>query len=444
MRIGFVTQWFPPEPGTLVAAAIADGLAGRGHQVDVLTGFPNYPDGKLQEGYPLKLYRRDERSPGVTVHRAPLYPSHDGSPVRRMANYLSFAMASSWVALRHVPRPDAWLVYSSPATAAVPALGASLWSSTPVHLLIQDLWPDSVTQSGMVNGPVIRVADAGLRRFCAWTYRHSAGIGVISPSMTAVLDGRGVEPTKIHYTPNWVDGSPVPAGQSSGPQLRRSLGLPTGRLFMYAGNMGELQGLDPLVQAFARVPSAQLVLIGAGVARPRLEETVRRERIENVSFLDPQPSAHIGRYIAASDVQVVSLKDTALLRATMPSKVQSSLAAGKPVLAHAAGDVAEVVSANGLGLACQPGDAAATVRAIQGLALLSEAELYATGRRSRAFYTQTFSAEAGLDRLESLLFSGGLQPGNTPATSSFENAGADLLRNHVVTSAQGNEGEDRS
>ena len=402
MRIGLVTQWFPPEPGMVVAAAIADGLAERGHRVEILTGFPNYPTGKLQEGYPLQRYRRDERSPRVTVHRAPLYPSHDTSSWKRMVNYLSFAAAASWVGRRHVPQPDAWLVYSSPATAAIPALLSAGRSRTPIYLLIEDLWPDSVTQSGLVAGAANPFVDAILHKFCNWTYQRAAGIGVISPSMKPLLVDRGADEAKIVYTPNWVD-----AVQDPGPQppseLRRALGLPAGRLFMYAGNMGELQGLEPLVRAFTHVPSARLVLIGGGVARPRLEDLVRGEQITNVSFLDPQPTSIIGRYVSASDIQVVSLKDTPLLRATMPSKVQSSLAAGKPVLVHAAGDVASLVSENGLGAVCQPGDLEETTKAITSLASRPTADLVEMGQRSRAFYTSEFSAGAGLDRLESLL-----------------------------------------
>ena len=402
MRIGFVTQWFPPEPGTGVAAAIADGLAERGHHVDVLTGFPNYPTGKLQDDYPLERYRRDERSPHVTVHRAPLYPSHDTSSLKRMTNYLSFAAAASWVARRHVPQPDAWLIYSSPATAAVPALVAASRSRTPIHLLIEDLWPDSVTQSGLIGGAANPIVNAVLQQFCNWTYRRAAGIGVISPSMKRILVGRGVDEAKIRYTPNWVAAG-RPSDPRSAPELRHRLDLPLGRLFMYAGNMGELQGLEPLIRAFSQVPSARLVLIGAGVGRPHLENVVRREQITNVSFLDPQPTALIGRYIEASDIQLVSLKDTPLLRATMPSKVQSSLAAGKPVLAHAAGDAASLVRENGLGLACRPGDWQGTIDAVESFASRPQADLTAMGRRARAFYENEFSADAGLDRLESLL-----------------------------------------
>ena len=108
MRIRLVTQWFPPEPAG-VPADIARGLAARGHAVDVLTGFPNYPNGELAEGYPLRPYRRDvDRSEAgnIVVHRTPLYPSHDTRAASRMANYTSFAAASATLSVCALPRPD--------------------------------------------------------------------------------------------------------------------------------------------------------------------------------------------------------------------------------------------------------------------------------------------------------------------------------------------------
>lgn len=399
MRIGFVTQWFPPEPAT-VALAIAEGLAARGHDVQVLTGFPNYPNGVLHDGYPLRPYRRDIVG-DVTVHRAPLYPSHDRSALRRMINYASFGVSASSVGWVKVPRPDAWLVYSSPATAALPALLSRWGRSIPMHLMIQDLWPDSVTQSTFVDGSVRRGIDAVLRRYCSWTYARATGIGVISPGMRAVLTSRGIPDAKIHDTPNWVSDSFVNTSELS--PSRAALGLPHGRLFMYAGNVGELQGLDPLVSSFARVPEANLVVVGDGVARPRLQELVERERITNVHFLGARPSNEIGSFIRASDVQIVSLQDTPLLRATMPSKTQSSLAFGKPILAHAAGDVATLIGSNGVGAVAPPGDAPRSVEAIRYLVDATGAELDAMGKASRELFTQRYSSEAGLDALESML-----------------------------------------
>lgn len=403
MRIAFVTQWFPPEPGTVVAAAIADGLAERGHEVHVLTGFPNYPDGKLHTGYRLRPYRRDIRSDRVTVHRAALFPSHDASAIKRAANYLSFGVGASWVARTKMPKPDVWLTYSSPATAALPALTVPKRMSAPSYLLVQDLWPDSVTESGFVSGQLGRGIEAALHRFCDWTYRRAAGIGVISPSMAGILEERGVEQEKIRLLPNWVEDGHLCPNEIPTDALRRSLSLPEGRLFMYAGNIGEIQGLESLIEAFAQCPNVNLVLIGEGIARASLQQLVASRGILNVHFVPSQTSERIGQFIAAADVQIVSLRDTRLLRATMPSKVQSCMAASRPVLASAAGDVADLITASQSGIAVQPGDVTATVEAIRRLNAAPPDKLLGMGRRGRAHYEDNFAPDVGLDRLESWL-----------------------------------------
>lgn len=408
MRIGFITQWFPPEAGTIVASAIADGLAERGHQVDVLTGFPNYPTGVIAPGYRLSAYMREHRSDRVTVHRAPLYPSHDSSASKRMANYLSFSGGAVPVAQFRMQRPDAWLVYSSPATAALPALVSHPYAKPPMFLIIQDLWPDSVTGSGFLEGRKLGVVNRCLSAYCNLTYRRARGIGVISPGMRSILHERGVPEHKIFDTPNWVADDHVWTGGSR-EDARRDVGLTgPGRIFMYAGNIGDLQGLRPLVAAFARVPEAQLVLVGDGVARRSLQRLVLDEGIRNVTFEGHQPTDRIGRYIAASDVQIVSLRDSPLLRATMPSKVQSSLAAGRPILAHAAGDVADLVSGSNAGLAAVPGDIAQTVEQIRRLAEMDAAALAALGENARALYERRFSPAVGVDNIEAMLASAGL------------------------------------
>ena len=343
MRIGFVTQWFPPEPGTVVPSAIAEGLHDAGHEVEVLTGFPNYPTGRVMDGYRVRPYQRETTASGIPVHRAPLWPSHDSRAVARMANYLSFAAGASAVARARMPRPDVWLVYSSPATAVVPVVRALRRHRVPYFLLIQDLWPDSVTGSGFVGGAAGATVEAVLTRFCDATYRHAGGIGVISPGMRRVLVERGVPDRIVHDTPNWVSDDHLLPELAPDPALRRELGLPTGRLWMYAGNLGELQGLDALVEAFARRPEAHLVLMGDGVARARLEGLARRLGADNVRFTRPVPTTEVGRWLAASDIQVVSLQDTPLLRVTMPSKVQVALASARPVVAHASVEAAEVV-----------------------------------------------------------------------------------------------------
>lgn len=405
MRVALVTQWFPPEAGSLVAAALADGLADRGHHVDVLTGFPNYPTGKLHPDYPMQRYRRDQRSPRVTVHRAPLYPSHDANAGRRMLSYGSFALSASVVARRHLPRPDVWLTYSSPATSALPALSAPARLQAPSYLLIQDLWPDSVTDSGFLPPTANRLVSATLGRVCAWSYRRSAGIGVISPSMRRILTERGVADDTIFDTPNWIGPENVPLVAPAPADLPAELGaqLVDGPTFMYAGNLGELQGLEPLIDAFALCPEVNLVLVGDGVALGNLRERAARRGAGNIHFAGSRPTERMPGLVAASDVQIVSLQDTPLLRASMPSKVQASLAAGRAVLAHAAGDVADVVEASRAGVATPPGDVAGVVATVRRLAELGTGELAEMGRRGRQYYDAHFSADAGLDRLEHMI-----------------------------------------
>lgn len=412
MRVTLVTQWFPPEPAG-VPAGYADGLAARGHDVHVLTGLPNYPTGVLADGYRIRPYQRERRDSGVVVHRAPLLPSHDASAVRRAGNYLSFAAAAAVVAQR-LPRPDVWLTYSSPVTATLPALVAGrldrLAGRAPARQaqVIQDLWPDSVLGSGMVSpGAAARTAEVALGRYCHASYRASSAVGVISPSMRELLGSRGVPDHVVVDTPNWVPDpgtpTPHPAVRADRDAVRAALGLPTGRLFLYAGNLGELQALDALVDTFAANPQAQLVLMGDGVARPRLLDLVARRGLANLHLLTARPADQIGAVLAAADVLVVSLADTPLLRATMPSKLAACLAAGRPVLAHTAGDVADVVRGSGAGLAASPSDPVASRAAVAQFVAMSPEQLAEHGRVAREVYLQRYTPAAGLDALERLL-----------------------------------------
>lgn len=409
VRIAFVTQWFAPEPAAILPVGIADGLASRGHHVDVVTGFPNYPTGIVHAGYPIRRYRRDERGDRVVVHRAPLYPSHDTSAVRRSANYVSFALSAVWLARTRLPRPDAWLIYSSPATAALPALTVPRRLRAPTHLLIIDLWPDSVMDSGFVGGRVGHGMERALSAYCRRTYRAAASLGIPSAGMHDVLVSRGADPARIRYTPNWAEDDHLLPAVAPTDALRRSLGLPSGRLFMYAGNLGRLQGLDTLLEAFERCPEANLALVGDGIAKSELQDLVRRRRMSNVHFFGYQAPELVGRFIAASDVQVISLKDTPLLRVTTPSKVQAAMAAARPILVHACGDVAELVLRHGAGAVAHPGDVSATADQIRRLHRSDNSELVEMGRRARACYEAEFTPAAALDRIEAMLV--GAAPG---------------------------------
>jgi glycosyltransferase involved in cell wall biosynthesis len=400
MRVGMVSQFYDPEGGSAaVPGAIARALVARGHDVNVLTGFPNYPSGQVAPGYRIRPYQFEERD-GVSVHRVPLMPSHDRSVVRRSTNYLSFAISAAIRPLL-LRKADVWLVYSSPATAALPAMIARTLFGRPYVLLVQDLWPDSVVGSGFVqSGRALRVMVGLLDRFCRASYALSSAVAVTSPGMAEVLGERGVPAAKLTVVPNWVDEA-----------LFRPLESPADRpveldgfVVMYGGNLGDLQGLDTAIEAMALLrdlPDLRLAFVGSGIAEERLRQAAAGD--DRIVFLGQQPADRMSDLMAWSDVQLVSLKDLPLFRSTVPSKLQSVLAAGRPVLAALAGDARELVENSGAGLAVPPEDPAALAAAVRSLYALPVAEREALGRRGREHYVNFLSEEVGRIALEDLL-----------------------------------------
>jgi colanic acid biosynthesis glycosyl transferase WcaI len=396
MRLGVISQWYDPEEGSAgVAGAICRSLVALGHEVHVLTGFPNYPHGRVYPGYRVRPYQYEHRA-GVHVHRLPLVPNHDRSALRRAVNYLSFAASVSL-------RPDllssvqAWLVYSTPATVAVPAMLARGLLRRPYVLFIQDLWPDTVTESGFLGqGRMVRVVTPMLSRFCHASYRRATSIAVTSPGMAEILVSRGVPAPKLSVVHNWVD------EQVFRPRPPRA--ARTGFEVMYAGNLGELQGLDTALEAAAGLtdlPDVRLVFVGTGVAEGRLRRAAAR--LGNVAFLGPQSLERTAALMSESDVQLVSLMDLPLFRATLPSKLQAALATGRPVIGAVAGDAAALIERSGSGLVTPPGDAEALAAAIRKVYAMSADARGALGLAGRQYYVDNLSRSVGSAILTGLL-----------------------------------------
>lgn len=404
-RLSMVTQWFKPEP-VGAPAWITDGLRAAGWSVSVLTGVPNFPTGKVHDGYAAWRTGRETLG-GVPVRRTPLFPSHDGSAVRRMANYVSWSLSASLFGNRFLGGSDVSLVYSSPATAALPAMVAKGVHGVPYVLMVQDVWPDSVFASGFLTGGTTRrVVNALLDVFVDLTYRHAAEIAVISPGMKALLESRGVPPEKVSVVYNWVDEDNFSPERPDG-TWRTELGLTADDLVvMYAGTHGFAQDLGSVVEAFGLLPEssrAHLVLIGDGVEKPRLVEAARETAPGRVHFLDARPPDGIGAVLAAADVQLVSLKDDPLFEITLPSKVQSSLALGRPVLVSAVGDAVRVVEEAGAGLAVPPGRPEELARAVLALEDMDKERRERLGANGRTYYRREMAQAVGVARLSQLL-----------------------------------------
>ncbi|GAB2779709.1 glycosyltransferase family 4 protein [Nocardioides salsibiostraticola] len=401
-KVAFVCQWYPPEP-VAVPESIAHSLHDFGLDVEVLTGVPNYPSGQVAPGYSASR-RRSELMRGIPVHRTPLYASHDTSTAKRLLNYGSWAASSAFFGQPHLRKADAILVYSSPATAAFPAMVSKVLWGTPYVLLVQDVWPDSIFASGFLGGRLSSVALKIVDVFVRRAYAMADHVAVISPGMVDLLAERGVPRDKLSVVYNWLpDADSEPAGDMRS-TIRADLGVPdAARLFFYAGNHGRAQGLDALIDAFAdpATAPAHLVLLGDGVTKPDL--TRRAAGSSRIHFLDPVPRIEAVRMNREADVHVVALADEPLFAVTMPSKLQSGLAAGLPVLAVAPGDSAAVVTGERAGLAARPGDAVSVTNAVADFNAMSNENLALMGERGREAYERLMKHDIGAARLVGLL-----------------------------------------
>jgi colanic acid biosynthesis glycosyl transferase WcaI len=398
MRILFLTQWFDPEP-MFKGLAFAKALRERGHEVEILTGFPNYPGGKVFPGYRIRPFLREVME-GIPVLRVPLYPSHDTSAIRRIANYATFALSAATIGAAAVKPADVMYVYHPPATVALPAIMIQGMRRIPFVYDIQDLWPDTLSATGMVNnGFLTGLVD----RWCRMVYRAASKIVVLSPGFKDVLVHRSVPEEKIEVIYNWCDEGQIPKAPKN-ESLAKELGF-SGRFnVLFAGTMGKAQALEAVLDAAGRIggriPEIQFVFVGGGIDVDRLQEIARERRLTNVLFLPRRPVSEIGEILNLADVLLVHLKDDPLFRITIPSKIQAYLAVGRPILVGVRGDAADLVRRAGAGVDCLPENPESLSEAVEKFYRMPRAFLNEMGDNGRRYYQKELSLSTGVSRFE--------------------------------------------
>lgn len=392
MRVVLLTQWFDPEP-TFKGLTFARELVRQGFEVEVVTGFPNYPGGKVYPGYRTRLIQREEID-GVRITRLPLYPSHDGSVFGRIANYASFAASSLLYGLFWMKRPDVLYAYHPPLTVGVTASLLRLFRRIPVVYDIQDMWPDTLRATGMMNNEKVLSV---IEKVCRWVYRRVDHLVVLSPGFKRLLIERGVPAQKLEVIYNWCeeDGLNAPAGACP-PDF------PDASRFriVFAGNMGKAQALGAVLEAASIVavsrPDICFVLVGSGVALDGLKREVAKRRLTNVLFIPRVPMSEVGAILAGADALLVHLKDDPLFAITIPSKTQAYLAIGRPVLMAVPGDAAALVQSAGCGVSAEPENPQSIAAAAIRLAETPADERQAMGARSRDYYWKHLSLSVGV------------------------------------------------
>lgn len=395
MKILLYTQFCTPEP-IFKSVPFAKELRQRGHEVRILTSFPNYPGGRLYPGYRIRCRQREEID-GVPILRVPLYPSHGGSIAGRAFNYLSFA-ATSALPLLAGWKPDVVYIYNL-ATLGLLAHLNGLLRGVPYVMDVQDLWPDSVFQSGMGR----RWMTAPLERLCRIAYQRAARVVTLSPGMAEELVRRGVPSSRVECIYNWCDESVLPRpGVSEGvPGFEGRFNI------LYAGNLGRAQALESVIDAAAiagrRDPRIQFVFMGRGVCEQALRARAASVAPASTLFLEGCSQDAAGRVMLQADVLLLHLAPKPLFDLTIPSKTQTYLAMGKPILAAVGRDASHLVESSAAGVGCRSGDPSEIAKVALRLAQSGSKTLAAMGASGRAFYESQLSLSRGVLRWESAL-----------------------------------------
>ena len=397
MRILFLSQWFQPEP-FFKGLPFVNALLERGHHVEVLTGFPNYPGGKVYPGYRVRLYQ-GETMDGVKIHRVALYPSHDKSALHRIVNYLSFSLSALILGPWLIDKPDVIYVYNL-VTLGFPAFLMRLLFGSKVIIDVQDLWPESVVNSKMLNN---RFCLNFLDSICRWIYRKADKLVVLSPGFKQMLINRGVSPEKIEIIYNWCDEMSICKAMVPS-VLEKGLEFPGEFIVLFAGTMGIAQGLHTILDCAKicgdKLPHVRFVLVGGGIERDKLQQRANEMRLTNVTFLPPKSMDTMGKIFAIADALIVHLKDDPLFRVTIPSKTQAYLYTGKPIIMAVRGNAANLIRKAEAGILCEPENPSDIFNAIEKLCLMSDQERQRMGKSGLDFYKNFLSFATGVDQFE--------------------------------------------
>jgi colanic acid biosynthesis glycosyl transferase WcaI len=415
VKILYVSQYFPPEMGAPAARAseLASHWAKAGHEVSVLTGFPNHPTGVVPAEWRARLRRLicHEKIAGADVFRTWLWPLPNRKAHERMRNYASFCVSAGLRGLA-IPRPDV-IIASSPQL----LVGLSGWwiaraRQLPFVFEVRDLWPESLAAVGV--GDEESLLYHALESVAKFLYQRADRIVVVTPAFKAHLMRHWRVPAeKIAVVENGVETelfSPAPAPANLA--LRRELGAEGKFLVCYIGTMGNAHGLETLLDAANQLQlqksNAQFLLVGEGAEKERIKTLAQSRALTNVSFLDQQPHDKIPAFISASDACLVLLKKAEVFKTVIPTKMLEFMSCARPVILGVDGQARQIIEEAGAGLVIEPENPEALVRAIHQLSADRELCII-LGQKGREHILQHFSrgrtAEKYIEVLRNLVHS---------------------------------------
>lgn len=405
-----ISQYFYPE--TFRINDMAEEWVKRGYKVTVLTGIPNYPKGKFFQGYDYH-HRRRENWHGMEIIRIPLIPRGSNS-IGMIANYFSFMLSGWWWKITTDIRADFVFTFEvSPMTQALIGCWYSRKYHVPHFLYVQDLWPESIeATTGIHSAAVLRPLD----RMVDYIYKNSDEIYATSQSFvnTIISRDRKVDKEKVHYWPQYAEEFYKPLDRKD---VRNNANensplcfIPDDSRFKiaYTGNIGTAQGLDILPKTAERLKIAAepdqensicFVIVGDGRYQERFETEIRKRKVEDMFLMIPRQNAEfVTEILAVCDAAFLSFSDSLLWEMTIPAKLQTYMACGKPIIAAAKGETEQIIKEAQCGLCVEIGDVGGLAEAIEELRKSGEWE--EMGKNSFAYYKSHYSKDILMNEME--------------------------------------------
>lgn len=401
MKILFLTDNFPPETNAPALRTFehARVWVESGHRVTVITCVPNFPTGRVHEGYRNVPYSVEEMD-GVRVVRVWTFVAANEGLFRRSFDYLSF-MLSSFPAALMQERPDVIVGTSPQLLTPVSAWAAARLRRVPFVFELRDLWPESIAAVGAVSEGRTTRAVASLADFL---YRRADRIISVTESFVRVLRERGIPEDKLAVVRNGVNLSEfTPGPRDNG--FREEAGIAPGDFVAtYVGTLGMAHGLASIIETaeLTRDEPIHYLMVGEGAEKSELEGAVGRLGLTNITFLGGQPRERIPRILNASDSVLVHLKDDPLFSTVIPSKIFEAMGVARPIVLAVKGESAEIVTAAGAGVVVSPESPAELADAIRGL-LADPEHAREMGLRGRAAAEGEFCRRAAARKMLDVL-----------------------------------------
>lgn len=399
MRILIVTQYFYPENFRINDVCL--GLVERGHSVTVLTGKPNYPSGKYFDGY--GWFRNSyEKWKGVDVYRSNLILRGNGNAINLFLNYFSFAFLSIFTLFSIKSRFDKIFIFApSPITVGIPGIVASKLFKAKSVLWVHDLWPESIRIAGGIeNRFIIKTIDLLTR----WIYKKVDKILIQSEAFQSYITQQVEDKNKIFYYPFYAE----PFYRVEIPEPKYNDDLPSGFKLLFAGNIGEGQSFPTLLEAAKVIKNMNLpiswIIFGEGRMKELVIKEITTHGLENNFILKGAlPATEMPKYFCCVDGLIVSLKKSDIFSITIPGKLQSYLACGKPIIGSLDGIGAQIINDSKCGFTSKAESVEELVESILRLYNLSVEDRKSLGNNGRNYFEKEFERESLLDKLENIL-----------------------------------------